>query len=234
MKLFCFPIAGGNINFFNQLEQCLEPEISVVKLEYSGHGKRYKEPFYKSFYELADDLYKEIYRNLKEGRELSEKYAFLGYSMGSISVVEVLQKIVNKGELTLPSYIFLAAHEPKAMVEISRCNLDEIDEFVKNRTIRFGGLPETLVNNKSFWRVYLPVYRADYSMIGKYDFSKLTLKTKIPATVFYSETDTSYSDMEEWKNYFVGECEFICYEGDHFFIQEHCREIAEIIKAKRV
>ena len=77
--------------------------------------------------------------------------------------------------------------------------------------------------------MYLPIYRADYSIIGKYSFEELSLKTATPATVFYSEKDTPRSEMELWKNYFVGECEFFQYEGTHFFIQNHHAEMAKII-----
>lgn len=80
--------------------------------------------------------------------------------------------------------------------------------------------------------MYLPLYRADYTLIGKYRFEKLDLKTGIPATVFYSETDTPLEDMELWKNYFTGDCKYYKFEGTHFFIQEHHREMAEIIREK--
>jgi surfactin synthase thioesterase subunit len=78
--------------------------------------------------------------------------------------------------------------------------------------------------------MYLPIYRADYSIIWKYSFEELSLKTCIPATVFYSETDTPRSEMKLWKKYFTGECEFFQYEGTHFFIQDHHAEMADVIK----
>lgn len=232
MKLFCFTIAGGSASFFNDLEELLESDISVIKLEYAGHGKRRKEPLYDSFAELAEDLYNKIYQILIECQNSAESYALMGYSMGSIAVIELLRKIIKSHELALPSHIFLAAHEPKTMDELELYNQINLDDYIKNRTLKFGGVPETLINNKSFWKVYLPIYRADYTIIGKYDFKMLDLRTSIPLTVFYSETDTRYSDMIEWKRYFIGKCEFINYEGNHFFIHKYCREIANIVKER--
>ena len=87
-----------------------------------------------------------------------------------------------------------------------------------------------MINNKSFWRMYLPLYRADYSMIGRYRFDEVDLTAgNIPAAVFYSETDTALSEMIRWKQVFSGKCSFFEFTGTHFFINEHHKEIAEII-----
>ena len=223
-KLFCFTYAGGTASFFDTLEDNLE-NVDVIKLEYAGHGSRRKESFYADFNELAKDMFKKI------REQISGEYALLGYSMGSISLVEVLQQLIRAGELP-PCHVFLAAHEPLAKSAFNGWTEDELDNMVKQRTIAFGDIPEKLVENEAFWRMYLPLYRADYSIISKYDFERLDLRTSIPATIFFSESDTPLSDMKLWRNYFVGNVDFHCYEGNHFFIREHYREMAEVIKEK--
>ena len=225
-QLFCFTHAGGNAAFFEGIEKEL-PELELVKPEYAGHGARYREPFYQEYNELADDVYQIVKEQYAGG-----DYALFGYSMGSISLVEVLKRIVSDPEMNEPLRVFLAAHEPHSKAELIGFTEDEQDEWVKDRTIRFGEVPKVLLNNKSFWRMYLPVYRADYSIIGKYSFEDLSLRTLIPATVFYSETDTPRTEMELWKRYFTGECEFIQYEGTHFFIRDHHSEMADVIRTR--
>ena len=223
-QLFCFTYAGGNATFFDVIEKDL-PELELVKLEYSGHGTRHKESFYRDFDELTDDMFR-----LLTERYYGGEYSLFGYSMGTIALAEVLKKIIADSKMRKPTHVFLAAHEPHSKAELVGFNDNELDEWVKDRTIKFGAVPEKLLNNKSFWRMYLPIYRADYSIIGKYSFEELSLKTAIPATVFYSETDTPKSEMELWKKYFVGECDFFQYEGTHFFIQNHHAEMADVIK----
>ena len=223
-QLFCFTYAGGNASFFDGIEKDL-PEFELVKLEYSGHGNRHKEPFYQNFDELADDMFIQI-----EQRYSGEDYALFGYSMGTIALTEVLRRIVADPAKKAPSHVFLAAHEPHSKAELVGFTDDEMDEWVKDRTIKFGAVPEKLLNNKSFWRIYLPIYRADYSIIGKYNFEDLSLQTTIPATIFYSETDTPRSEMELWNKYFSDDCEFFQYNGTHFFIQNHHAEMADVIK----
>lgn len=223
-QLFCFTYAGGNASFFDEIEKDLT-EFKLVKLEYSGHGIRHREPFYQSFDELADDMFHLLKKKYSGG-----EYALFGYSMGTIALVEVLKRILSDSEVSNPAHVFLAAHEPHSKAELSGYSEDELDTWVKDRTVKFGGVPKRLLNNKSFWRMYLPIYRADYSIIGKYSFEELSLRTAIPATVFYSETDTPRADMELWKKYFTGDCEFCRFEGTHFFIHQHHEKMAEIIR----
>lgn len=224
-QLFCFTFAGGTAAFYDVIENDL-PNIDLVKLEYAGHGERRIEPLYQDFDALAYDMFSCFKDSYSGGR-----YGLLGYSMGSISVAEVLRRIISE-RLRLPFHVFLAAHEPHTKVELLSFTPDELDAWVKTRTIRFGAVPEKLINNSPFWRTYLPLYRADYSLIGTYRFEELVLKTEIPATFFYSEMDTPLKEMMIWKKYFVGDTDFYRFEGNHFFIQEHHCKMAKIIKEK--
>lgn len=227
-QLFCFTYAGGTASFFNVIEKDM-PEINLVALEYSGHGARHSESLYDSFYELADDMFR-----MMKSSYAGDRYSLFSYSMGTISLVEVLKRIEKQTEIPHPDYVFLAAHEPKTKEELSDFSSGEMDDLVKERTIRFGGVPERLINNKTFWRTYLPLYRADYSIIGKYRFDELNMMSQIPAVVFYSEADTRRSEIELWRNVFIGGCEFFQYEGNHFFINQNHEEMAEIIRARAI
>lgn len=218
--IFCFTYAGGTAAFFDLIEKDM-PSVDLIKLEYAGHGSRHREKVYDSFDDLADDML------LRVQKQITEDYALLGYSMGSIAVVEVLRRIIDT-KLPLPRHVFIAAHEPHAKSELSGFTSDEMDEWVKKRTIEFGDVPKKLIDNKVFWKTYLPIYRADYTLIGEYDFERLDLHTAVPASIFYSEADTPIKEMKLWEKYFET-CEYHCYTGNHFFIREHHKEIADVI-----
>lgn len=228
MQLVCYPFAGGTASFFDQLDPYLAGQVTLRKMEYAGHGTRHREPLYTSFAELAEDLYQKLAMDLAgDGR-----YALFGYSMGCISALEVLRRIVERGELPQPVHVFLAAHEPQTKRELLDFTPNEQDEWIRQHTIAFGGIPDRLLQNKSFWRIYLPLYRADYRMINSYDFAHIDFTCHIPATAFYSETDTHLADMRKWKRHFTGPCDFYRYDGQHFFIRQHAEEMAAVIKEK--
>ena len=228
MKLYCFTCAGGSKSFFDFLDIYVKPYVEVIKMEYSGHGSRRREGFYESFLELAQDMYKDIYLHYN-----GEEYALFGYSMGSISVIETLKYVLKREEIAVPIHVFLAAYAPSVQKELERMKEEELfDCWVRERTIRFGGIPENLINNESFWRICLPIYKADYMMLRKYDYRHINLKSDIPVTIFYSEKDTPHSQIKKWTRYFIGECEMIPFEGNHFFIRDHKQEIARVIIRK--
>ena len=116
MKLICLTYAGGNATFYDQLQKELSESVEVIAMEYAGHGQRHKEPFYKTFDELSRDLL----RQLKEKVAVGEDYAIMGYSMGSISTVELLKRILQDPTLNNPVHIFLAAHEPATKKELNK------------------------------------------------------------------------------------------------------------------
>lgn len=224
-KIFCFTFAGGTADFYNKFDVFEDYGVDVLKMEYSGHGRRRNEPFYRNFDELSEDMISVMKQNIKA----NDRYAMFGYSMGSISVVSILQKIIHSGEINPPEYVFIAAHEPF----FTFGNEDKsLDDFVKSRIIQLGGIPEKLISNKSFWRMYLPLYKADYIIIRDYNLKEIELKTDIPLTVFYSEQDTPLCKVKEWRKFFTGECQFEEYSGSHFFINEHYGNMINIIKER--
>lgn len=227
MQLFCFTFAGGTASFFNQLERECGSQIQFLKYEYPGHGTRYKEELCTDFENLIKDFYKYMLKHYTGGN-----YAIMGYSMGCICTLEMIHAIMDKKfDLPLPDYVFLAAHPPNKVINLCHCDKESSDEYVKERTLKFGGIPESLINNHSFWRMYLPLYRADYYMIDTYDFGKIKIKSEIPVLIFYSEADTPFKEMEVWKKYFTKKCDFVEYAGSHFFIKQFYKEIAsEILK----
>ncbi len=225
-QLFCFTYAGGNASFFDLIGREMEG-VSLAALEYPGHGLRCREACCRSFSELADDQIERLRERYTGG-----DYALFGYSMGSITLVEVLKRILADGALPPPRAVFLAAQEPRTKIELKGFTEAERDEWVRERTIRFGGVPESLLENKSFWRLYLPLYRADYTILAKYRFEDIALRCEIPAVVFYSESDTPSGEIQMWRNHFVGPCEFYRFEGNHFFITQHHAEMAQIISRR--
>ena len=229
--LFCFPFAGGNADFYNDIEKYISNDIEVVKMEYPGHGMRHRESLCYDFHELTDDLIPSIKDKLQKSG--SPGYSLFGYSMGSIVVSVIIDRIVRESVLPLPKHIFLAAHEPMSRSELVGFSEDELDEYVKSRTLLFGDVPEKLINNTVFWKVYLPVYRADFGMIGRFNFDSLPRDLGLPTTVFYSETDTPCEKISGWNHYFR-DCQYVCYEGDHFFAKSHYEEMADEINERLI
>ena len=228
--LFCFPFAGGTARFYDNIERVCGNRVQFIKLEYSGHGTRMKEPLCNSIDEITTDLFPEIVKKVSDNP--GAEYSLMGYSMGSIVLFDTLKRILYCNEIKKPRSVFLAAHQPKPIQSLRNVPAEHLDEWVKDRTIEFGGVHQKILNNDIFWRVYLPIFKADYKMIADYNFDKYDIKIDIPATIFYSEEDTPYREMKEWSKYFVDDCDFVKYNGSHFFIENHYMDMANIMLRK--
>lgn len=225
MKLFCFSIAGGSTEIFDPLASIIGPSIQVVSLEYAGHGKRIHQPLYNSIDELADDMYSLLIRNYNG----CEEYALLGYSMGSITLIEVLRRIMEREEICLPRHLFIAAHAPR-LIEETKISMDACsDIMLKEYTFQFGGIPKELLNNEYFWKIYLPIYRSDYSLISSYNYDKKQFNIYIPVDIFYCESDTPRYTMHRWNCFFKSDIVYHQYDGGHFFIKANVLEISKVI-----
>lgn len=222
VQIFGLPCAGGSAAFFGHIAADL-PEYKVTPIEYPGHGKRFSESFAANFSELADDSFRKLCESLD-----CRTYALFGYSMGCIVAIELLRRILNSGMMP-PECVILAAHALSSHSYLCGELQSLSDEAVKAITLRFGGIPEQLVRNAAFWRLYTPMYRADYELLLSYRYDS-GIKTQIPALIFYAEADTPLKDVENWRSVFTGDCHFMPMEGTHFFINDSHELMAEKIR----
>lgn len=227
-KLFCFSIAGGSSELFHCIEPYLSREIRMIKLEYAGHGIRMREPFYTDVDALVEDMYSMIRDDLKD----TDEYMLFGYSMGCIALSATLAEIISREELPIPRHVFLAAHIPGVSGKVLSDEELENDDAMKSVLIQFGGIPQDIASSAIFWKLYMPIYKADYRLMRSYSFDKLRLKTDISTDVFLCEDDTSYDEMQKWKKFYVGELAFHSFIGGHFFVKSHAERIAEIISER--
>lgn len=199
--------------------------MDVIAIEYPGHGLRSKEPLCENMHELAEDMVS----MMKLKGDLDRPYSLLGYSMGTIVALAVYELLAKRG-YRKPQNMFLAAHFPSSNSEYLRFKDAGMEKRVQEYVLEFGGIPNKVQNNATFWRVYLPIYQADFYAIGTYCFTDKKAAIDVPVVIFYAEDDTPYARMVKWKDYFGKECNFVCYNGNHFFIQAQYKNMAQVIK----
>lgn len=76
IKLYCLPYAGGSKYVYNDWIRIYSEAAEIIPIEYSGHGERYGEPFYRSADEAAEDIAEMIMS------DKPERYALYGHSLG--------------------------------------------------------------------------------------------------------------------------------------------------------
>ncbi|HEY9062718.1 MAG TPA: thioesterase domain-containing protein [Pseudobacteroides sp.] len=225
IKLFFLPYAGGTASVYLSWRKCLDQSIDIKPVELAGRGKRINEPLYKRVDEAAEDIFKVMSKEIGEG-----KYAIFGHSMGAILAFEIAKKI-NQANLKKPEHIFFSGRsaldslaEPKYIYTLND------DQFIKS-IIKYGGTNKEVFENDALKAIFLPILRADFSMVERYKFQNNNFRLGCDITILNGTEDklVSFGDLKNWESLTYGSCKFYEFTEGHFFINKYKQEICKII-----
>lgn len=226
IQLFCIPYAGGNSAVFHGIEMLLPETVELIPLEYAGHGRRSKEAFYPTFDEMTADVAHQI----REKRDTECDYAVLGYSMGSIVTYELFAGgyLADDGLLR---YVFLAAHESPDVFWDCKAYVELDDESFMEKMLALGGFSRYepgYLRNRFFRKLYFNPMREDYRLLSDYRM-KNHVQIPVPVTMFYASEDIPWERISRWSAFAGAGMEFAELGTNHFFLQSHEQEMAEVI-----
>ena len=221
IQLFLLPFAGGNSSSFHHLMEFLDEGIEVICVEYAGRLSRRKEGYigeYEAFLKDAAD-----YINARRREELP--FSILGYSLGSVLAFDLIVNRMLKGK---PGHCFLCARGDLKNAGASQGYQELPEEEFVQKMIALGGFDERILENKRFLDIYMKPVRMDYQIWSQYRYVEQGHKIPCDTTVMYSPEDPLSSDARAWESLVMGKIDFYEFGGNHFFINHHYKEMAEI------
>lgn len=148
MIIYSFPYAAGSSYIFNDFKSLIKDYHQVISIDYPGHGKRFCEELLCSIEEIAADAIRHI--------SFEKEYALLGYSMGTMVVLELLRTIVDR-RLPLPVNVYLCALEPPigddGQISGEGASKDEVLKALR----QLNGTPEEFFDNEELIDLILPI-----------------------------------------------------------------------------
>lgn len=223
IKLFCLPYAGGSAVYYSKWKKCLCEYIEICPIELSGRGKRYEQPLYKNISEVVEDLYKIVKPQIKD-----EKFAFYGHSMGSLIAYELSQKIFNT-DGKVPIHMFLSGGNPPNFQK-KTCFHKLPDEEFMEEIVKLGSTPKEVIEKREFFDIFVPIIKADYSVLENYKYNKSNCKLDCNFTILSGKDDPFVEkDVTLWNEFTTKQCKEILFDGGHFFIHDKTAEITKFI-----
>lgn len=225
MNLFCFAYAGGSASIFKKWNSFVNDSLRIVPVEIPGRGTRYLEPLCDNMEQLITMIYEQFIQQINK-----EEYSLYGHSMGSWIVYYLLCKIAEKGD-RMPEGVYISGKEAP-YIHKSDIHFHELadDRFI-NKIYRLGGTPLELLQNKEFLSIYIPILKNDYKVIETCHYVKPVKKYHMNITVFNGiEDDLTTEDIYGWKEYTDGDFHVYNFNGGHFFIHDHARQMLQIIE----
>jgi pyochelin biosynthesis protein PchC len=224
VHLFCFPFAGGSAGYFHSLARSLEPDISVLGVQYPGRQDRRHEPLIEDIGQLADEVCEALIP--WETRPL----ALFGHSMGSLVAFEVARRLERDNRRLPLALIASGCPAPS-------CHRDKIpyasddDSLIAN--LRWlGGTDPALLDDDEMTRLMLPVIRGDYRAVATYRAPTTEPMVHVPIVAMTGDHDqsVSFEEASAWRGHTTRSFEIKVLAGGHFFIHEHTGEIADYVR----
>jgi len=157
-------------------------------------------------------------------------YAVWGHSLGSILAYETIC-MLQEQNLKLPVHVFFSGRYPPSIRKEEK-NFHELSEAeFEQEVLKLGGIPHNMLRMKGLLKSAMKTLRADYRLLESYEPNNLRRKFDFNISVFAGKSDelAEPDDMEKWKDYCAGQCNFYYFEGGHFYLHNYTEEITEII-----
>jgi surfactin synthase thioesterase subunit len=215
IRLFCLPHAGGGSIAFRAWNASLPSAIQVCPVLLPGRERRSAEPPFTQF----DALIAAMDSQLRPW--LDRPYAIFGHSMGSLLAFEWARKLAQDG-LPQPAWMFLSGRcAPDTPPDAVPLHTLPDRQFLEELNRRYAGIPEEAMADPGFREVFLPLLRADISVVESYRF-RPSEPLDCPITVFAGTSDRSvnWTELMGWKSQTRGRFAMHLLPGDHFYPQE--------------
>ena len=227
--LYCFPYSGASANIFTRWRSILAPIIEVHPVELPGRGKRILEPSAIDLSLLANHLAVDI-ANLLRNRSESD-YALFGHSLGSLLSFEVAHAL-RMLSVRPPVRIFVSGAEAPALRDDSDFRTPKSDVELMAELRKYDGTSDELLDNEDLMSMVLPILRADLLLCGTYSY-RCRQVLNCPITTFGGRLDEpTETELQSWARETTGAFELITFDGGHFFVHTHEREVVNHVKSR--
>jgi external thioesterase TEII len=227
-KLFLLHFAGGNCFSFQFLLPFLS-EFEVFSLELPGRGRRMREPLIHDFNQAAKDIYHQVMQVLALDAFSPSKFLIYGHSMGArlaFKVTDLLEKAHKP-----PQHLIVSGSSGPLPMQNDRKVRHLMDTpALKQELLSLGGLPPEILDNEEIFDFFAPIIRADFEVVERNQAGSFApVRTPIYA-VMGSEEETAPA-ITNWQQYTTTDFTSEVLAGNHFFIHQHPRRMAEIIQS---
>lgn len=221
-RIACFPHAGGSASYYYALSEALAPELEMLAIQYPGRQDRRAEGSIEDLAELADLTYAAL-RRCEDGRPT----VFFGHSLGSIVAFEVAHRYqVDTG--TPPAWLFASGYPAPSRLRGGTAHLRD-DAYIIDELRSLGGTDPAWLENKHLRAAILYSIRADYRAIETHPRGAGVLDCPITMLVGDDDPHTTIAEAQAWQEHTRSGFSLHVFQGGHFYLDEHSREITDII-----
>jgi surfactin synthase thioesterase subunit len=228
-QLYLLHFAGGSCCSFDFLKPVVGSGFEWHPLELPGRGRRYEEKLLRRKSETVADYVRQI-----KALRNDQPYLIFGHSMGAVLGLSVARQLEEAGDP--PCHLVVSGSPGPGLGEVygEAGNEKELyrlsDPDLKETLRRMGGIPEEVLVNEELFAFFSPIIRADFEVLQSDHYSERGLVTDCPIYALMGTEEHHPDKIENWARFTAAECRHEVLRGNHFFIYDHARHLANIIK----
>lgn len=221
-RLVCLPHAGGSASAYRAWPGLVGERIEVHAVQYPGREDRFGEAF-------VDDLHTAAARIAEEVAPLARgRYALFGHSMGGAIAYEVAARLHRFG-LPAPAHVFISGRQPPAHHRGGTVHTRDNDGLAAELT-RLSPVNAELLAEPELAELVLPIVRNDYRVIERYEPGEdVVLPAPITALIGTDDRELTPAEARDWARYTDRGMRLREFPGDHFYLIDHRRAVADIV-----
>ncbi|GAA3828495.1 alpha/beta fold hydrolase [Streptomyces coacervatus] len=219
VQVVCLPHAGGAAGYFVPFSAELSSVADVLAVQYPGRQDRWHEPAIDDLHELTEQVLTALEQALDE-----RPLILFGHSMGALVAYEAARQLN-------PARLYVSGCPAPTRGVESEDDITDDASLLADLS-KLGGTDAQLLSDPAVLELILPALRADYRAVRTYQWRPGPEPT-CPLTVLTGDRDprTPGDAILEWKRHGTGEHRFHEFEGDHFYLTDHTRLVAELVAA---
>lgn len=223
-RLFCFPHAGGNAQFYRPWRDLTPPELDFCPVELPGRATRLDEPAYTDMAAMIAAV-----ANGLTGA-LNVPFAFFGHSIGACIAFEAARKI-HSADGRYARHLFVSARTAPNTFHYPKADRGFSDAELLRILRAYGGTSNAVISNRELMAAILPTLRADILLADSYRVDQKAVVT-CPITGFGGSDDAvGFQSLETWSRFTNAGFRHRTFRGGHFYFLDDptalVREIAQ-------
>jgi surfactin synthase thioesterase subunit len=213
INLFCLPPAGSSTALFATWHQLVADNITIVPIEYPGHGTLVKQALTHS----PEALTKHVVEKIQSYGD--QPFILYGHSVGT-AVAWRVEQAIRQTSLAGQLKLLVVSGRP----ELEYSSKMSAKRFLSREGLvralcRYNAVPQELLQNDDAMDFFLTILRNDFHLNDNMLQDKI-IQTNVPLMAFYGEDDPdipSHQQMDAWQKHSTQWLGCTALAGEHFF-----------------
>lgn len=155
-----------------------------------------------------------------------------GHSLGAAVAFEVCHAMEAQGR---GPFGLIVSGRPSPEYPLTRKRIASLpdNEFLKGLD-EFNGTPKEILQNQDLVDLFLPLWRADFSMAESYVDHATKQPVNAPILAIGSRQDPWLTDhaISQWSRFTKAAFEEASFDGDHFYLNQQAPALSALIQKK--